>query len=166
MKEKVVGFFLKKKLKKSKERSAEMINSSQVKQILLVMNDYRPDLAKFTAMEFDGADTVILCKGNKKLKESAPLNTVIISASDFGFNGSIKNDELLELVQRRFDLLIDLNENDIILDYLISKINTKLIIGLASEENESKIHDIFVPHHGKDEAFISQIKETLNLISK
>ena len=165
MKEKIVSFFLAKKLKRRTNSTAKTIGVQEVRHILLVTEELRPELMKYASIEFGNAETTLVCKGQNKAKESTPKNVYVLNASDFGMNGSLKSEEVINLVQRRFDIIIDLSSSDIILDYIISKINTKLIIGSASDENEKKIHDIFVPHLGNDETFITQAKETLNLIS-
>lgn len=147
-------------------RTAELISDEKVQKVLIVANKAIPDIIDYTKSEYKNATALLLCLGNKKQKENPPANTRIVDGSDFGITGSIKNEKVLNLLQENFDLIIDLSENSTVLDYIISKCKSKLIVGKAGDNEENKIHDIFVPFLDNNESFISQTKASINLIAK
>ena len=165
IKNKISNFFIKKRTLPSLKREVSIPKERDLKTILIVLNNNNQDLLQFCQSSFHNSKAILLCPGTKKQKEIGQLNTFFIDQNDFGLTGSVKSDRLLLLLQENIDLVIDISENYPKLKFIISKLKAKILVGISQDDNSNQIHDIFVPLNSNKEAFIKQVKDTLNLIS-
>ena len=88
-----------------------------------------------------------------------------IHESDFNIAGKLKNDKLRLLRKTNFDLILDLTESSVYLNYFIYEIPSKLIIGRIDAEN-SKLHDLYVEYGTNDDEFLTNITNQIALLTE
>lgn len=67
-------------------------------------------------------------------------DVVYVKAEDVGFGGKIMNDKLFHVLEKPYDLLIDLTrESNVLVDYVLKNSQAKCKVGMEKEGFEADI---------------------------
>ncbi len=126
-------------------RQATFVNLNEAKSICIVFNqNIKEDLGiiqKYVDYLQEWKKSVMLISfSNDENLAKNDLRQIVISPKQLRWNGLPQTENMTQLLQTKFDLLIDLNfDNIICLSYLVLKIEAKLKI--------SNDRDIEIPYH-------------------
>lgn len=163
MKGKIISGIFNKKITKNQKRTSIIPSTKSIKEVLIVSDLFKPEYKSAANLVFENAKITIIAPENKQLPSDSN-NYVAISPSDFGWNGSVKSDKLLNIWQIDFDIIIDFSENSAIFNYVQIKTKSGLIVGFHEKELNNKIHDIFVTKSSSLEEDFRLILNTIKLL--
>ena len=107
--------------------------------------------------------TVLIHREYSKKDEESPL---FFSDNDFGFNASLKSDNLKEFVKNDYDLLINYTkESNLYLNMVTLLSQSDLKAGFANIDD--RLYDIVISDDGQNEAVLNQeLKKYLTILNK
>lgn len=111
-----------------------------------------------------GKNMMKVCFIPDKVISVVPVNTLSLRNEDLGFGGKILNQELLKLLENRFDVLIDLSSTSTTLcDYVLKNIQASCKIGI---EKEGFQNDIILVGVENENDFIVQLEQIWKNLKK
>jgi hypothetical protein len=137
----IQNFFVQKKIEK-KSTQFKPSNTNKIKTIILVIDESQQDfktkiLFKIKEMGIDESklSVLIYCKTLEKEKKYEFPTFSNASFSNFGL---VKSEDLKTIFNKSFDLLITFYQTkNILLDYVILKINSDFKVGLTASQNQN-----------------------------
>ena len=107
-------------------------------------------------------DKLCFVAADGEMREST--DQVIMKKEDLGFGGKIQNERLLELLERHYDLLIDLTPSSSVLgNYVLTNSRAKCIIGM---KKDGGVGDLIIDGASGQMDFIEKLKTVLSEIKK
>jgi hypothetical protein len=140
----IQGYFFDKKIKQAKEKANELkkiTSLSKVKKVLVFVDETSLfDQSKLkeleTLMSLNSSDFDFLTFKGKKSSYNE-FRGVVITPDSFNWQGNVSSNELKELLEKTFDLLVDYSSSDVIIKPLIvSSIKASFKIGFSVVNNE------------------------------
>ncbi|MCF2873944.1 MULTISPECIES: DUF6913 domain-containing protein [unclassified Tenacibaculum] len=107
--------------------------------------------------------TVLIFREYSKKDEESPL---FFSDNDFGFNASLKSDNLKEFVKKEYDLLINYTKTPNLYTNMVTLLSqADLKAGFANIDD--RLYDIVISDEGQNEAILNQeLKKYLTILNK
>ncbi len=154
------------KLLKNKSNSLQI--SKNIKTVGIIVNegsDFNFELLKKLQKEIaTGSNnfSVLTCK--KTADSYNEFRGIIITESDFSWNGSIKPNEVLEFLDKPFDMLIDFTNNTKVYNnYLVAKSKANFKVGFANDDEN--LFDLMI-NSKSIPLFISELVKYLKILRK
>ncbi len=145
------GQFIVRKLTKNQENSRipTFINLNEAKSICIVYNQNKPEdvpiIQKYIDYLQEWKKSVVLVSfANDETLVKNDLRQITMSPKQLRWTGLPKTENMVQLLQTKFDILIDLNfDNQVALEFLALKIEAKLKI--TNDRNLAiPYHDLYI----------------------
>jgi len=159
---------LKKTAKLLKNKSNSLQVSKNIQTVGVIVNegsDFNFELLKKLQKEIASGNKnfdVLTCK--KTTDSYNEFRGVIITEADFSWNGVIKSREVLDFLEKPFDMLIDFTNNTKVYNnYLVAKSNANFKVGFAN--NNENLFDLMISSESIP-LFISELIKYLKILRK
>ncbi len=155
---------LKKKVREDREVEYKSLKEMKSGLIFWTVEEREVDWQKELKGRWEGIRFDRLCFVPDGVECSEGPEVVRLYKGDLGFGGKIRNERLLELLAREYDLLIDLNKSATpIVNYVLANSRAHLIVG---GRKEGGIADIRVAGAKEPRLFLNELSEILAEIKK
>lgn len=152
--------------KDAAERHSEYKDLKSVKTGLVIwyaseqQNDWLKKLSEcFKEVEFDK-----LCYMPAKEGIPDPVNTLVLRNDDLGFGGKIAQEQLPGMLERKYDILVDLStESNVLLNYVLLNSRASCKVGMDREGGE---RDIVIDGVTEQLTFIDKLAGILSEIKR
>ncbi|PHR73999.1 MAG: hypothetical protein COA67_01135 [Lutibacter sp.] len=150
----------------SSDKPLISISNEKINSILVFVDEFTTKnssqiIAKELNVDVSKIKIVNYIKNAPKESDSKELFT----DKDFNWLGKIKNEYIQNLLNSEFDLLINLSDNNLLLNYLIVLSKAKFKVGFSSADN--RLFDFMIAVDTKDVAvFIKELKKYLEILNK
>lgn len=151
-----------------KNAEVSMVKSERkVNSILLfTADDLIVDFDKILADKLDvDIEQITSLKYVENHSKESKEDINYISKSDISVFGKIKNTQLQESIDRKYDLLINFSQNNLILNYLATVSNAQFKVGLSSDSVDFYDLTIDIPQLDFD-VFVNELKKYLTILKK
>ena len=142
-------------------------NTKPIKNILLIVKEsvkdaVLNDINKNSTLGKINIQTLVSCTYDKK--RTYTENEITIK--DISIAAKIKKEEVISIGEKPYDLVINYDvTNDVVLNYLASKVNAMFFIGFAKQENE--LNDLVIKADKEDyQSFHNEIVKYLKILKK
>lgn len=143
----------------SEPKTARLKKPEIYTTVLLVTNLPDADLLKEAALHFSTAEITSLF--NRKEKEDhASRFHYSVHPSDFNLTGQLKNDKLVKLLQKEFDLVIDLSKDSVFLDFLVHQMKSNLLVGTMDKLEDPK-YNLVCEAQPTNQRFLNEVIKQL-----
>jgi hypothetical protein len=156
--------FINKKIRRDPNRKPVLKGLDEYTEILFIADTDQTQRLNELSSVFKHAKISFLYRRNEKEDKSTQGNYSYHS-SDLNLTGKIKNDKLNQMMQKQFDLILDLSIDCVLNQFLLKKLSSSFIIGKKGIE-KSQMYDLLVDDKVNEETFIETIKQQLTLLSQ
>lgn len=169
--EMILSKFRSKKIKKyidkaliSSNKPSLSFSDKKINSILVfvdenTINNSVQIIAKELNIDISKIETIIYIK--KRMKEENSEN--VLTENDFNWLGKIKRKYIQNLVNLKFDLLINLTANNLLLDYLVALSKAKFKVGFSNADK--RLYDFMIDTN-KVSVFSVELKKYLQILNK
>lgn len=148
------------------ERSVEYRDLKSLKTCLVfwVANENQSAWLKVLGDRLKGVKMDKLCFVPDHIEILVTDGTVTMKNEDLAFGGKIRNKDLLELIEKKYDLLIDLSTvNNVLINYVLRNSRSRCKIGMKREGFDA---DIVIEGVTQQREFIDKMFEFLSAVGK
>lgn len=148
------------------ERQVEYKNMQEVKKCLAFWKAHADQNKWIRHLKacFPGVRVELLCFAPDETEMSEMGNVAVMRNEDLGFGGKIQNKQLLDLLEQRYDLFVDLTmETTSLTNYVLTHTRSSCIAGMKKEGGKA---DIVIDDVSEPIQFISALKDILSEINK
>ncbi|MDG1913302.1 MAG: hypothetical protein P8I55_01785 [Crocinitomix sp.] len=160
----IKNLFINKKIRRDPKRKPVLKGLDRYHEILFIADtDQSQRLNELTSI-FKHAKISFLYARKEKEDKSAHGN-YSYHLSDLNLTGKIKNDKLNQMMQKQFDLILDLSTDTVLNQFLLKKISSTFIIGKKGIE-KSEMYDLLVDEKVEEKTFIETVTQQIKLLSQ
>lgn len=155
---------IKKKLKTVRPKRKPILRAlSNFRNILVISEDQKKELIQPIGSHFNRATITTLYKRSEK-EDNSEKGHYSAHLSDINAFGKIKNEKLIQLTNKQYDLIIDLLASDELLRYISQHIKSSFIIGKSGTKS-TFLYDLIIEPGNTEKEFIANAVDQIIQLS-
>jgi hypothetical protein len=161
---------IRKYVNKLLETPKAVVNNNKVKTVAVLLNaeefdDFEAFRHYFKAMGLTSPKHKVIAFTQDDKYESSQWE-IYFSPKDFGWKGTIKNNDLQAFIDEHYDVLISYYKNeDLLLNFITAASKANFKVGLC--RNDERLYDLIIDVKPKEiKTFKDELKKYLNILNK